>query len=193
VPLSALELHEAARADRGRDIVKVQGPERRAIPMKGLEYPTSSVLSYWWVSYTPGLRAFTGKSEGNGIVVFDNEAFRRTKWYRGSAQGLGEHWAYRAKAFIPVSDRHQIDWSVGVPGLQVRQVAPAELEVTLVSVTPNLDTYRIRVDGESWQDVAGARWLWKLRPGENKLEVRTRNLFGVEGPVVAAIVRRRAR
>ena len=61
VPLSALELHEAARADEGKGIVKVAGPDRREVPMKGLEFPTSSVLSYWWISYNPGMKTFTGQ------------------------------------------------------------------------------------------------------------------------------------
>ncbi len=151
------------------------------------------MLSYWWVSYTPGLRTFTGKSEDSGIVVFDNDAFRRTRWFRGNDQGLVEHWAYRAKAFLPVRDRDRINWSVGVPGLEVRQVAPAELDVSFVSVTPNLDTYRVRVDDGSWQDAPGARWRWKLAPGRNTLDVRTRNLFGVEGPIVTATVEDRSR
>jgi hypothetical protein len=193
VPLSALELHEAARADEGKDVVKLQGPDRRAVPMKGLEYPTSSVLSYWWVSYTPGLRTFTGKSEGSGLVVFDNAGFRGTKWYRGTADGLVEHWAYRAKAFIPIRDRHQIDWTVGVPDVELRQVGRAELDVGFASVTPNLEAYRIRINNGPWQDVAGDRVRWKLEPGENTLDVHTRNRFGVDGPIVTAIVKGRAR
>ena len=188
VPLSALELHEAARADRRKNVVKVQGPDRQAVPMKGLEYPTSSVLSYWWVSYTPGLRTFTGKSSDSGLVVFDNEAFRKAKWFRQNDEGLVEHWAYRANAFRPTRDRHQIDWSVGVPDLEIRQVARAELDAALASVTPNLAAYRIRIDNGSWQDVAGSRWHWKIHQGENTLDVRTRNFFGVEGPIVTATV-----
>ena len=193
VPLSALELHQAARADQGKDVVKVQGTNRRAVPMKGLEYPTSSVLSYWWVSYTPGLKTFTGRSDSSGIVVFDSAEFRATKWFRGTANGLGEHWAYRAKAFIPIRDRHQIDWTVGVPDVDIRQVARAELDVSFVSVTPNLEAYRVRINSGSWQAVAGDRLRWKLKPGDNTLDVQTRNRFGVDGPIVTAIVKQRAR
>lgn len=193
VPLSALEVHEAVRAGLGKGIVKMQGPDRRTVPMKGLEYPTSSVLSYWWISYTPGLRTFTGKSESSGIVVFDSDDFRRTRWFRGTGDGLGDHWAYRANAFIPVRDRHQIDWSVGVPGVELRQAARTELDVSFASVTPNFETYRVRIGKGPWQDIAGDRWRWKLGPGENTLDVRTRNRFGVEGPIVTAVVRQHAR
>lgn len=193
VPLSALEVHEAVRADLGKNILKMQGPERRAVDMKGLEYPTSSVLSYWWISYTPGLRTFTGKSEGSGIVVFDSDAFRRTRWFRGGAGRLSDHWAYRANAFIRVSDRREIEWPVGVPGVELRQAAQRELDVILTSATPNLEAYRVRTGNSAWQDIAGNQWRWTLRPGENTLQVRTRNRFGVEGPVVTAVVKPGAR
>ncbi|MCC6589779.1 MAG: hypothetical protein IT168_24005 [Bryobacterales bacterium] len=112
VPLSVLEVHEAVRADLAKSIVKMQGPERRAVAMKGQEYPTSSVLSYWWVSYTPGMRTFTGRSESRGIVVLDSDAFRQTRWYRGDKDDLSEHWAYRNNAFLRVRDRREIEGPV---------------------------------------------------------------------------------
>jgi hypothetical protein len=191
IPLSALELHEAARADQGKGIVKVQGPDRHEVPMKGLEFPTSSVLGYWWISYNPGLKTFTGKNDTRGVVVFDSAEFRSTRWFRDTDRGLRDHWAYGANTFVPVSDRHQINWSVGVPDVKIRQAAPGEVDVTFFSVTPNLETYRMRLNNGSWQDVAGDRWHWKLNPGENVLHVRTRNRFGVEGPVVTAVVTQR--
>ena len=49
----------------------------------------------------------------------------------------------------------------------------------------------MRLNNGSWQDVAGDRWHWKLKPGENVLNVRTRNRFGVEGPVVTVVVTHR--
>lgn len=191
VPLSALELHEAARVNQGKGIRKVQGPDRREVPMKGLEFPTSSVLGYWWISYNPGLKTFTGTNDSRGVVVFDSPEFRATRWFRDTDQGLRDHWAYRANAFVPVRDRHQINWTVGVPDVRIRQSAPGEVDLTFSSITPNLENYRARIDNGSWQDIAGSEWHWKLKPGKNVLDVRTRNRFGVEGPVVTAIVTHR--
>ena len=191
VPLSALELHEAARADQGKGVIKVAGPDRREIPEKGQEFPTSSVLGYWWISYNPGLKTFTGKNDSRRVIVFDSSEFRATRWLRDVGQGLEDHWAYRTNAFVPLSDRHQINWSVGVPDVKVRQAAPGEADVFFFSITPNLETYRMRINNGSWQEVAGDRWHWKLQRGENKLYVRTRNRFGVEGPVVTVLVTHR--
>jgi hypothetical protein len=155
--------------------------------MKGLEYPTSSVLSYWWLSYYLPLNTFTGQTRDNRLVIFDNAAFRDTKWYRGGANGLREHWAYGAKTFVPTQNRHSIDWTPGVPQVEARQVAAAELELVFHSVTPNLKDYEVRAGGGPWQSVA-ERFRWSLQAGQNTLEVRTRNLSGVAGPVVAATV-----
>jgi hypothetical protein len=183
-----LELHEAARADSGKQIVKVQGPGRTAVPMKGLEHPTSSVLGYWWVSYHVGLNSFTGRNRDSQLVVLDNVAFRETKWFRGGADGLTEHWAYRAKAFLPTADRNEIEWTPGVPQFRARQVSATELEVTLHSVTPNLKAYAVRVNGAPEQLVADQRFRWRLAPGANTLQVRTHNRFDIRGPAVTARV-----
>jgi hypothetical protein len=184
VPLSALELHEAARANHGADVVKVQGPDRKVVPMKGPEHPTSSVLTYWWVAYHVPQDSFTGDTRDSRLVILDNPAFRETTWYRSSSDGLKKHWAYNAKAFLPTRDAGQIEWTPGVPEVQVKQISSAELEVTFHSVTPNLKTYVVRVGDGEWQAVDGERLPWKLKPGKNVLDVRTLNKFGVSGPTV---------
>lgn len=194
LPLSALQLHEAVRADGGRGILMVRGVERRTAPMDEARPPAqpteATVRSYWWVCYPQRRNQFTQPdfTVRERHVIFDNEAFRRTVWHRGDDTVLVKHWAYAARAFIPTTDRHQIEWTPGVPDLRVRRIAPAELEVEIRSATPNLDAYVIRQnDGETLTSTDG-RQRWKLTPGENRLQVRSRNLFGVMGPPVTARV-----
>lgn len=190
VPLSGLEVHEAVR--NGDDqVVKAKGPDRTITPMKGFGYPETSVQNYWWVAYNIQQNPFTlsYRDQESRLVIFDNPAFRETTWYRG-VDPLREHWAYRANAFVPTTDRHQIDWTPGVPEPQVRQVSPGKLEVTFHSVTPNLKEYRVRTDGKSWNPVDGDRLVWNAKPGENVLDVRTRNRYEVDGPVVMIKVSR---
>ncbi len=191
VPLSALELHESVRADGGQRIVKVQGIERRRVPMETPDAPEATVRGYWWVSYYLRPTPFTEPhwSGGSRLLVFDNEAFRSTTWYRGGGEEkLSEHWAYAARAFILARDRHEIEWTPGVPDLRARQVAPAELEVRLRSATPNFKTYLARVNSGSWQPLADDSARWILQPGQNRFEVRARNLANIDGPVVSALV-----
>ena len=188
--LSALEVHEAARSDGGRQIVKVKGEGRTVVPMNGLGFPFTSAIGYWWVSYHVRQNTFTQPSGNESrLVIFDNEAFRQTTWLRKRGDNmLRKHWAYDARAFIPTTDRHQIEWTPGVPELRVRQTAPAELEVRVESVTPNLKTTSVRTNGGDWQTLNDGRLTWKLKGGENRLDVRTRNVLDVDGPVVMAAV-----
>jgi hypothetical protein len=188
--LSALEVHEAVRKDGGQGIVKVQGPNRKVIPMKGLGFPFTSALGYWWTAYHVRQNTFTQPTGNESrLVIFDNEAFRTTTWLRKRGDNvLRKHWAYDAKAFVPTSDRHQIEWTPGVPNLLIRQTSPAELEVRIESETPNLKSTSLRINGNDWQTLADERFVWKLRNGDNQLEVRTRNMFDVDGPTVIAKV-----
>ena len=187
IPLSALELHEAVRADGGKGVVKMEGVERHPVPMDKSDAPEGTIRSYWWASYY--LLTEPHWSGGSRLLVFDNEAFRNTTWYRATNEGkLVKHWAYAAHAFIPTGSRQQIEWTPGVPDLRARQVAPDTFEIQRRSATPNFKIYLTRIGGGSWKPLSGDRTRWTLQPGENRFEARTQNLAGVEGPVVSAVV-----
>ncbi len=188
--LSALEAHEAARRDGGKGVVKVQGLDRTVVPMKGLGFPFTSILGYWRVSYHVWQSTFTQPNlKESRLVILDNEAFRQTTWLRQRGDNtLRKHWAYDAKAFVPTTERQEIEWTPGVPELRVRQTAPAELEVRISSVTPNLKAIYVRTDGGDWQALTDGRLVWKLRDGDNRLDVHTRNVLDVDGPTVTAAV-----
>ena len=190
IPLSALDVHEAVRADGGKDVVKVQGLDRRPAGPDPKDAPENSKRSYWWLSYYLRPSPFTEPhwSGSSRLLVFDSDAFRNTTWMRQNASGMVKHWAYAANAFIPTRDRHQIEWTPGVPDLRIRQTATNELDVQLRSATPNFKTYLTRTNGSSWQPLSGDQFRWSLRPGENRLEVRTQNAAGVLGPIVTAEV-----
>ena len=187
IPLSALELHEAVRADGGKGVVKMEGVERHPVPMDKPDAPEGTIRSYWWASYY--LLTEPHWSGGSRLLVFDNEAFRNTTWYRATNEGkLVKRWAYAAHAFIPTGSRQQIEWTPGVPDLRARQVAPDTFEIQRRSATPNFKIYLTRIGGGSWKPLSGDRTRWTLQPGENRFEARTQNLAGVEGPVVSAVV-----
>ena len=191
VPLSALELHEAVgptAAKASPDAARHRAPAGRhgfgrgtgsdgALILVGVLLPASHPLH----------RAALERREP--AAVFDDEAFRNTTWYRSEDENkLVKHWAYAAQAFIPVRDRHEIDWTPGVPDLQARQSGAAELEIRFRSATPNFKGYLTRVNGGPWAALAGDRTRWTLRTGQNRLDVRTRNLAGVDGPIASALV-----
>jgi hypothetical protein len=189
-PLSALELHEAVRADGGKGVVKMQGVERLPAPPLLPEAAENNIRSYWWVSYNLRPNPFTEPhwSGGSRLLIYDNDAFRNSTWYRSNGNQLVKHWAYAAQAFIATRNRHEIEWTPGVPELRVQQVAPNKVEVRLRSATPNFKTYLTRVNRGPWLASSGSRIPWSLHPGENRLDARTQNLAGVEGPIASAVV-----
>ena len=63
------------------------------------------------------------------------------------------------------------------------------LQVTFGTMTPNFKEFRYRVDGGEWQALAGTAFAWTLHPGENRLEARSVNRFGVEGYVSTVVIR----
>lgn len=193
MPLSALELHEAVRADGGRGIVLVRGVDRREVPMApktGPQPHEATVYSYWWVCYPQRQNPFTQPyfAARERLVIFANEAFHKTTWYRGPAHALKKHWAYAAGAFLPTTDRTQIEWTPNVPELRLTQVNREELEVEIRSATPNFKTYVVRIDGAEASGCEEGRLRWKLKPGLNALQVQCRNLFDIDGPAVTAWV-----
>src|SRR5439155_24556170 len=124
VPLSALELHEAVRADGGKGVMKMQGVERLLSPSQKPEAAENNIRSYWWVSYNLRHNPFTEPqmSGSSRLLIYDNDAFRNTTWYRSNGSQLVKHWAYEAQAFIPMRNRHEIEWTPGVADLRARQV-----------------------------------------------------------------------
>lgn len=190
VPLSALEIHTAVRADGAKGVRKVQGIERKEIPMENPDTPEASVREYWWVSYYMQQNSFSQPhwSGNNRLPILDDAGFRETTWYRGTDTGLVKHWAYRANAFLPTRNPHDLDWTPGVVQLRARQASPTELALQLSSATPNLRDYQVRATGGAWRSLPGTEYRWQLLRGTNILELRTRNLFGVEGPILTATV-----
>jgi hypothetical protein len=49
-------------------------------------------------------------------------------------------------------------------------------------MTPNFRGYEARIDGGMWAPI-GSSFLWSIHPKANRLELRTVNQFGIDGPV----------
>lgn len=76
-----------------------------------------------------------------------------------------------------------LDWSIN----QVRWAAgagdaPGEITLRLGTVTPDFDTYLARIDDGPWLAVDDS-FVWPLRQGVNRIELRIRNRAGVLGAV----------
>jgi len=63
------------------------------------------------------------------------------------------------------------------------------IRVTLRTMTPNFKAYQMRLDGGPWS-ATGESLMWSPHPGLNRLEARTMNPFGVEGPLSTVEIER---
>ncbi len=57
------------------------------------------------------------------------------------------------------------------------------LTVEVATFTPGFDAFLVRIDGGAWAARREASWNWPLRAGNNRIEVRAKNVRGVLGPV----------
>ena len=57
------------------------------------------------------------------------------------------------------------------------------LRVDVATFTPGFESFMMSVDGGSWVAKKDGSWSWPLRAGKNRIEVRTRNVRGILGPV----------
>jgi hypothetical protein len=130
-------------------------------------------------------------SDGVKLVVLDTPAFREDTWYRRNGNERVAHWAYAADAFLRTRDRHEIEWTPGVPRLRARQIGARALAVRLQSATPGFQEYWVRIDESPWQPCLDGNVVWNLDRPLNRLQVRVRNRFAVEGPPVSVEVQTR--
>jgi hypothetical protein len=85
-----------------------------------------------------------------------------------------------AAQFLRAGDRLEIIGGRAVVVAQVETLSFVESDHT-----PNLKHFEMRLDDGAWK-TAEPMFSWNLHPGENKLEARTINQFGVAGPVSIA-------
>ena len=93
----------------------------------------------------------------------------------------GTKWHVRTLPANPAVDPY---FPIGQAALSL-QAQDSSIRVALKTLTPNFKRYEIRVDGGEWKD-SGDNFLWSVHPGTNRLEARTLNQFGVQGPISTA-------
>ncbi|MCE5250412.1 hypothetical protein LLG96_09365 [bacterium] len=65
---------------------------------------------------------------------------------------------------------------------------PGVLMVDVNTFTPGFDTFMVRANEGKWVEQREPSWLWALKPGNNRLDVRVRNVRGVFGPISSLMV-----
>jgi sugar phosphate isomerase/epimerase len=180
-PLNAYEIRQEWFYREGRDLVFVVGKERKKyrksdLPIflgrfegfGDLTVPADELDKYGFIGYIPNTDLMDAGLDYGQMFIVKDKLCEGTRWHQRTVP------AHPARdPYFPINQA------------AVRLVPEQDqLRVTLQTLTPNFRAYEARIDGGAWRS-CGESLPWNLHPGSNRLEVRTVNQFGVEGPISA--------
>lgn len=178
IPLNGVEIRTEWFEREGKDLVFVVGKERKRhkkadLPIflgrfagfGDLTVPANEMEKYGFIGYVPNTNLMdAGSDYGKMFIVKDQLC--EAKWHE------------RKNPEHPAVDPY---FPIGQAALTLTADA-GQVHVAIRTLTPNFREYRIQIDGKGWSS-SGEKVAWTLHAGANRLEARTVNQFGVEGPV----------
>jgi hypothetical protein len=183
-PLSAYELRQAWLVEGGRDLTFVLDKERKRyrtsdIPVFRGRYDGFGDLVldggalnvYAFIGYVPNTNLMDAGPDYGKMFITQDAICAGTKWH---------------KRDVPADPATEPYFPINQAALTLTPEG-AGVRVALKTMTPNFETFLARVDGGEWKPV-GEGFAWALKAGANRLEVKSVNRFGVEGPVSTAEV-----
>jgi len=176
VPLNALEIRQLSSAGRTNEIVVVYTPPRGRV--------NGSQINSNQIGFGT-FRRFSIPFRNNHLVTpFPGELEQGESNYYCDAYLWWEDQAVPVESpeygttTCRVADLY---WTLNETAISLQRSASGDtLTVTFDTVTPNFDKFLVALDSGEWQPRA-ASFAWKLHAGENKLQVKSVNQFGVEG------------
>ncbi|MCK4624443.1 MAG: transglutaminase domain-containing protein [Phycisphaerae bacterium] len=181
--LNILEMHKASLNDQlARSIEIIPGKaSRMKKPTKGLSASASPFKRFHAASIW--LRNDQASWNSHNPIWDGCHSFRwngRLWWRDRKVRFLPEFTKYtdRDADFYWTLNQTAIDLQYGDK--------PGNLWINLETVTPNFDTFEVKLDNKSWKPSHPA-FTWKLRKGQNTIQARTKNKFGNTG-IVSQVV-----
>jgi hypothetical protein len=179
VPLNGVEIRGEWFDHEGKDLVFVVGKERKRyrkadlpiflarFPGFGdLTVPANEMEKYGFIGYVPNTNLLDAGDDYGKMFIVKDKLCEGTKWHE------------RVNPANPSVDPY---FPLGQAAVTL-SVVGGKVQVALKTMTPNFKEYRVRIDGGEWAS-SGETVPWSLHAGSNRLEAKTVNRFGVEGPV----------
>jgi hypothetical protein len=179
VPLNAFEIRQEWFYREGKDLVFVVGKEgkrhRKAdlpvflgrFPGFGdLTIPADEMDKYGFTGYIPNTNLMDAGCDYGRMFIVKDRLCDGTKWHERT---------------VPENPAVDPYFPIGQAALAIA-AADGALGVTLRTLTPNFKEFQVRRDGGAWE-ASPDRFSWTPGPGRRRLEARTINRFGVEGPI----------
>jgi hypothetical protein len=140
-----------------------------------------------WVSYTWEM-AWIGR---NDFFTNNHRFWDDVLIYRDGANEDDDTWGFRHK---PAADAASLYHDVNRVDLHLSSLDGRVVTVRLdasgpANVTPNFETYMVRVNGGEWRKVTGDTVTVAVSGPYATVQARARNKFGVVGPVTTRTLR----
>jgi hypothetical protein len=181
VPLNAYELRQAWLKRGGGDLTFVLGKDRKRyrksdLPVFIKRHPgfgdlnldASALNVYAFIGYVPNTDLMNRGPDWGRMFITQDELCGTTKWH---------------KRTVPKDPATEPYFPINQAALTLTPAAGG-LKVEVKTLTPNFKTFAMRVDGGAWQPV-GDTFVWPVKPVGGRLEVKSINHFGIDGPVSA--------
>jgi hypothetical protein len=86
-----------------------------------------------------------------------------------------------------VSRPSDLYWTLNQAELHLQQAQTGQILVQMDTVTPNLKAYLVKIDDGEWAETP-EEFTWTLHTGQNQLQAKTVNAFGIEGIVSSVVI-----
>ena len=182
VPLNAHEIRQEWFYRGGKDLVFVIGKERKQyrkadLPIFLHRFPGFGDLAvnpdeldkYGFIAYIPNTNLMEAREDYGRMFIVKDALCDGTRWHTRT---------------VPANPAVDPYFPIGQSALTLTADGAA-IRVAVKTLTPNFKEYQARIDGGAWTPRAET-FTWTVHPGTNRLEVKTRNQFGVEGPITTA-------
>ena len=183
LPLNAYEIRQEWFDREGRDLVFVVGKERKKhrksdLPIflgrfagfGDLTVPADELDKYGFIGYIPNTDLMDAGLDYGQMFIVKDQLCEGTRWHVRTVPAnpaVDPYFPINQAALRLVPDHDKI-------------------RVTLRTMTPSFQEYQVRRDGGAWRST-GETLLWSLHPGVNRLEVKSVNGFGVDGPLSTVV------
>jgi hypothetical protein len=184
VPLNAWELRQEWFYRGGTNLVFVVGQERKKYRKSDLPIFLGRFAGFGDLTVDldePDKYGFIGYIPNTDLM---NSGYDYAKMFiTKDALCDGTKWHVRTLPANPALDPY---FPIGQAALSLRAEA-GKLHVALKTMTPNFKQFEVQVDGGGWKS-SGGQFVWAVRSGSNRLEARTVNRFGINGPISTAVI-----
>ena len=184
VPLNAFEIRQEWFYRSGSNLVFVVGKEQRHyrkndLPIMlghfegfgDLAFHPDELDKYGFTGYIPNTDLMDSGYDYGQMFIVKDALCNGTSWH---VRKVPEH---------PETDPY---FPIGQASVHL-SASSGEVHVSLRTLTPNFKGYSVRMNGGPWSP-SEQDFVWRMQPGQNRLEAKSINRFGVEGPTSSAAI-----